>query len=171
MLGRFSAGTRCGAAIPEFETALVTLTSMTALAHKVTSSPPACTAHLGISPAVFFVEMPPKTFSTPAGTFSDAIRRSVCAGHLPPCGRSSPSALVGRYTTPFPTPRPEFDTTALGDVNHTVHPAVQGRTNFRLTPSTLGFPPPAGRLSPPVHVRAVAGRRPRNHDKAPTRHG
>ncbi|AWB81543.1 16S rRNA processing protein RimM [Corynebacterium yudongzhengii] len=40
MLGRFSAGTRCGVAIPWLETTLVTPNSMTVHAVKSTSSTP-----------------------------------------------------------------------------------------------------------------------------------
>lgn len=157
ILGRFSAGTRCGAAIPEFETALVTLTSMTAPAHKVTSTPPAPAAELGIPPAVSFVEVPPKDSSTPAGTFSAAIRRGVCAGHLPRLSRIPPVALVGRYPTPFPAVRPEIDMMTSRDVNHTGFRASSAGTNFRLTPARWAFPPP-GRLSTPLLPRRTRRR-------------
>lgn len=167
MLGRFSAGTRCGAAIPEFETALVTLTSMTAPAHKVTSTPPAPAAELGIPPAVSFVEVPPKDSSTPAGTFSAAIRRGVCAGHLPRLSRIPPVALVGRYPTPFPAVRPEIDTMTSRDVNHTGFRASSAGTNFRLTPCTLGFPAPGALIDAPSPPPHAASSRSLNHDEAP----
>lgn len=142
-LGRFSEGTRCGAAIPEFETALVTLTSMAVQPPKVTSTPPARVARMGISPAVLFAGAARRNSFTPAGTIWDASRRAVSAGHFAP-SRPHPLRHSFADTLPhFPRPGATIGHRRPRDVHHRRDADRPQGSNFRLPPPTDLHPAPS----------------------------